>query len=113
MFYGLARSALFRLDPETAHHVALKSPAEYEMKPSETFVQNVWVQMNHEEDPRPVIDCIGADRVLFGSDYPHVEGLADPLSYLDDIADLPLEQQRMIMGGNMLGLMGIDVPAGV
>ena len=59
------------------------------MTPSETFKQNVWVQVNHEEDPRPIIDCIGVDRVLFGSDYPHTEGLADPLSYLDDIADLP------------------------
>jgi predicted TIM-barrel fold metal-dependent hydrolase len=94
-------------------HVALKSPAEYQMKPSETFKQNVWVQMNHEEDPRPVIDCIGVDRVLFGSDYPHVEGLADPLSYLDDIADLSADDQRKIMGGNMLGVMGIEAPATV
>jgi predicted TIM-barrel fold metal-dependent hydrolase len=55
-----------------------------------------------------VIECVGVDRVLFGSDYPHVEGLADPLSYLDDIADLDTEDQRKIMGGNMIDLMGIE-----
>ena len=93
-------------------HVALKSPGEYEMTPTETFKQNVWVQMNHEEDPRPVIDCLGIDRVLFGSDYPHTEGIADPLSYLNDIADLPEEDQRKIMGGNMLALFGMaDAPS--
>jgi predicted TIM-barrel fold metal-dependent hydrolase len=89
-------------------HVALKSPQSYEMTPSETFKRNVWVQANHEEDPRPLIDRIGIDRVLFGSDYPHTEGLADPLSYLADIADLPLDDQRKLMGGNMLDLMGIN-----
>jgi predicted TIM-barrel fold metal-dependent hydrolase len=94
-------------------HVALKSPGEYEMTPSETFKQNVWVQMSHEEDPRPIIDCLGVDRVLFGSDYPHTEGLADPLSYLADIADLPEDDQAKIMGGNMLGVMGLEAPAAV
>ena len=29
---------------------------------------------------------IGADHVLFGSDYPHPEGLADPVSYVDELA---------------------------
>jgi predicted TIM-barrel fold metal-dependent hydrolase len=89
-------------------HVAKKNPGGYEMTPTETFKQNIWVQVNHEEDPRPIIDCVGIDRVLFGSDYPHTEGLADPLSYLADIADLPLEDQRKLMGGNMMDLMGIE-----
>jgi predicted TIM-barrel fold metal-dependent hydrolase len=92
-------------------HVATRAPQEYEMSPSETFKQNIWVQMNHEEDPRPVIDAIGIDRVVFGSDYPHVEGMADPLSFLEDIADLPEDHQRLYMGGTMLRLMGIDPPA--
>ena len=29
--------------------------------------------------------CIGVDHVLFGSDYPHPEGLADPASYVDEL----------------------------
>lgn len=99
--------------PNLLHHldnVALKAPQDYEMTPSDTFRQNVWVQANHEDDPRPVIDLIGPDRVMFGSDYPHLEGMKDPLSYLDHITDFSEEQQRRYMGGNMLDLMGLDVP---
>ena len=32
-----------------------------------------------------IIDVIGADHVLFGSDYPHPEGLAEPCSYVDHL----------------------------
>jgi len=31
-----------------------------------------------EDDLRQLIELVGADRVLFGSDYPHPEGLAEP-----------------------------------
>lgn len=90
-----------------------RMPQEYDMKPSDTFKRNIWVQVNHEEDPRPLIDAIGADHVLFGSDYPHVEGLADPVSYLADLDGLAEEDKRKIMGGNMLHLFGITAPATV
>ena len=47
--------------------------------------------------------------MLFGSDYPHVEGLADPLSYLEDITQLADDEDiRKIMGGNMMRLLGIE-----
>jgi predicted TIM-barrel fold metal-dependent hydrolase len=92
-------------------HVAEKAPHMYEMKPSETFKQNIWVQANHEDVLPPVIDAIGVDRIMFGSDYPHLEGLVEPLSYLENVADMPIEDQRKIMGGNMLGLLGVEVPA--
>lgn len=89
-------------------HVALKAPEEYPMKPSETFCRNVWVQANHEDDPRPVIERVGIDHVVFGSDYPHLEGMVDPVSYLDDITDFTEDQRRRYMGGNMLDLLGVD-----
>jgi predicted TIM-barrel fold metal-dependent hydrolase len=94
-------------------HVAEKAPQLYDMKPSETFNQNVWVQANHEDVLPPVIDVIGVDRVMFGSDYPHLEGLVEPLSYLDNIVDMSEADQRRIMGGNMLDLLGVEVPASV
>lgn len=89
-------------------HVYSRCPQEYEMKPSDTFNRNIWVQVNHEEDPRELIARIGADRVLFGSDYPHVEGLADPLSYLEDLPGMADDDRRKFMGGNMMKLLGID-----
>jgi predicted TIM-barrel fold metal-dependent hydrolase len=61
----------------------------------------------HEEDPRGLVELLGADHVIFGSDYPHPEGMSDPLSYVDEIADLPAEDIARIMGGNMYQLMGV------
>jgi predicted TIM-barrel fold metal-dependent hydrolase len=55
---------------------------------------------NHEQE---------VELVIFGSDHPHVEGLADPLSYHGELAGLPEEDQAKIMGGNMMRLMGLAV----
>ena len=63
----------------------------------------------HEEDPRGLVKLLGADHVIFGSDFPHVEGLADPLSYVDELAGVPEEDLRKIMGGNMMELLGLTV----
>jgi hypothetical protein len=38
---------------------------------------------------------------MFGSDFPHPEGMADPLSYAAVVEDLPLDQQALIMGGSL------------
>ena len=46
--------------------------------------------------------------MLFGSDYPHPEGLADPASYVDELAGLPEESVRKIMGGNLARLMNVE-----
>ena len=52
----------------------------------------------------------GVDHVLFGSDYPHPEGMADPLSYVDELEGSPRRQAK-IMGGNLGRLMNVGVPA--
>jgi predicted TIM-barrel fold metal-dependent hydrolase len=59
------------------------------------------------------MDTIGADHVLFGSDYPHPEGLAEPRSYAEHLpAGLSDEDLRKIMGGNLAEIMKVDVPVG-
>src|SRR4051794_37441184 len=74
----------------------------FDEDPVEVFNRNVWVHAFHEPDPKGLIDIgIPADHVMFGSDFPHPEGMADPLAYADVIADLPLEQQALIMGGSL------------
>ena len=41
-----------------------------------------------------LIDAIGTDHVLFGSDYPHPEGLAEPCSYVDHLPAGPPRRGR-------------------
>lgn len=73
--------------------------------PRETIRRHVWVSPYYEDDVRRLTDLIGADRVLFGSDYPHAEGLADPTSYVEDLAGFSDDDVRRIMHDNAAGLV--------
>jgi predicted TIM-barrel fold metal-dependent hydrolase len=54
----------------------------------------------------------GSSNILFGSDYPHPEGLAEPTTYVDHLPkSLGHDDVRKIMGGNLSRLMGIDEAA--
>ncbi len=72
---------------------------------SDIFKRHVWLVVNPDENVRAMADEIGADHVLFGSDYPHPEGLAEPLSYLDSLEKFSADEQRKIMSSNLAGLL--------
>lgn len=76
-------------------------------RPSEIFKRHVFVSPYFEENIDELVAIVGADQVLFGSDYPHSEGLAEPLAYKADIAHLPIVTQAKIMGGNARQLLGL------
>jgi predicted TIM-barrel fold metal-dependent hydrolase len=82
-----------------------QTPALYDgQDPVEQFRRHVWVAPYYEDDIVALVDAIGADHVLFGSDWPHAEGLADPRSFIDDLAGLSDEAIRLIMRDNGLAL---------
>jgi predicted TIM-barrel fold metal-dependent hydrolase len=90
-----------------------KMPHAFEQDPVEQFKSHVWISPFHEDNLGLLIETIGADHVLFGSDYPHPEGLAEPTSYADHLpAGLPDEDVRKIMGGNLARIMKVDAPVG-
>jgi predicted TIM-barrel fold metal-dependent hydrolase len=79
-----------------------RSPMLFDENPVEVFRRNVWVHAFHEPDPKGLIDLgIPVDHIMFGSDFPHPEGMADPLAYSQVLEDLPFEDQAMIMGGSI------------
>jgi predicted TIM-barrel fold metal-dependent hydrolase len=79
-----------------------RSPVLFDEDPVELFKRNVWVHAVHEPDPTGLIDLgIPVDHVMFGSDFPHPEGMADPLAYAAVVEGLPLDQQALIMGGSL------------
>ncbi len=86
-------------------------PQLFEEHPVDVLKRNVWIHPFHEEDPKGLIDLVGVDHVCFGSDYPHAEGMSDPITYVDDLEGLPEEDKAKIMGGNLAGLMNVGVPA--
>ena len=51
-----------------------------------------------------LVDAIGADHVLFGSDWPHAEGLAEPTDFVHDLDGFSDDEIRLIMRDNGLAL---------
>ena len=47
---------------------------------------------------------MGADRVIFGSDWPHIEGMPQPLDYLVEIKELDAGDQRKVLYDNVTHL---------
>ena len=64
-------------------------PQLFEEHPVDVLKRNIWIHPFHEEDPKGLIDLVGVDHVCFGSDYPHAEGMSDPITYVDDLEGLP------------------------
>lgn len=83
------------------------SPRAFDEDPVEVFKRNIYVHPFHEENPVGLCELIGSDRVLFGSDWPHPEGLADPITFVDDLKGLPDDDVRKVMGGNLAGLLHV------
>jgi predicted TIM-barrel fold metal-dependent hydrolase len=83
------------------------NPHLFEEDPVQVFKRNIFVHPFHEDDPVGLCGVIGADNVLFGSDYPHPEGMSDPISFIDDLDGLSPEDQAKVMGGNLSRLMNI------
>ena len=86
-------------------------PQEFAEHPIDVFKRNVWVHPFHEEDIKGLVELLGAEHVLFGSDFPHPEGMSDPITYVDELEGLPRDDVVKIMGGNLAGLVGAGVPA--
>jgi predicted TIM-barrel fold metal-dependent hydrolase len=86
-------------------HAWKYAPASFAENPVDVFLRNVWVHPFHEEDPVGLVQLLGADHVLFGSDYPHPEGMSDPISFVDELQSLPAADVVKVMGGNLGRLM--------
>ena len=75
------------------------------MSPTETFRQNVWVAPFYEDDVVGLVDTIGASQVLNGSDYPHPEGLAEPIEFVQELAGLDDDSVQRVMRDNFAALI--------
>jgi predicted TIM-barrel fold metal-dependent hydrolase len=86
-------------------HAYKFSPGSFAENPVDVFLRQINVHPFHEEDPVGLVKLLGADRVLFGSDFPHPEGLADPVAFVDELSALPAADVAKVMGGNLGRLM--------
>jgi len=92
---GFLRGLLKKLDI-TANKMAGWFPEQ----PSETFRKHIWINPFWEDDVHEVVELMGSDRVIFGSDWPHIEGMPVPLDYVDELKEFSPAVQQMIMQSN-------------
>ncbi len=85
---------------------ANQTPWVFPENPLDTIRQHVWVTPYYEEDMRKLADLIGVERVLFGSDWPHGEGLAEPSDFVKELHAFSDDEVRIVMRDNCLDLLG-------
>jgi len=76
-------------------------------KPSEALAEHLWICPFPEDNVDELIDALGPDHVLFGSDWPHPEGLREPLDYVVQLAHRDATVIRKVLRGNTARLLGI------
>ena len=79
---------------------AKKSPSWFDEDPVELFRQHVWMNPFWEDNVYEIIELMGADHVIFGSDWPHIEGMPTPLDYVEEVNDLNDGDLQLVMRDN-------------
>jgi len=85
---------------------ANQTPWVFKEDPLETLRRHVWVTPYLEEDLGKLADLIGVDRILFGSDWPHGEGVAQPLDFEKELGGFDAAAKQRILHDNALELLG-------
>ncbi len=73
--------------------------------PIATFARHFRVVPFEDEDLTGLATAIGVDRIMFGSDYPHTDGLAEPASFAEHLTGFDAEAVRKIMRDNARSLI--------
>ena len=80
-------------------------PNSFKQHPVAQFHKHVFVVPFYEDNIRELAELIPVERILFGSDFPHPEGLAHPLDYVREFAVLPKSDVKKVMSENLQGLL--------
>ncbi|MDD7813069.1 amidohydrolase family protein [Mycobacterium sp. CSUR Q5927] len=90
---------------------ANSQPRYFAEDPVEQLRNNVWIAPYYEDDLPLLAETIGVDKILFGSDWPHGEGLEDPVAFTEELSAFSAGDIRKIMRDNALDLLGVNVRA--
>jgi predicted TIM-barrel fold metal-dependent hydrolase len=80
-------------------------PTQFRSDPVEKVLRHVYVSPYYEDDLERLKLTLGADHILFGSDFPHAEGLAEPTDFLYDLKGYDADEVRRVMRENALALV--------
>jgi predicted TIM-barrel fold metal-dependent hydrolase len=89
--------------PDLLHRLDVlhgQNPGMFARHPREQFIEHCWVAPFVEDSVEDLAACLPAGRILFGSDWPHAEGMSHPREFLANVASFSAEDQRRIMVEN-------------
>ncbi len=106
---GMGWTLLERMD----HHCEIwrSQVSHLKMKPSEYFQRNCTISFDVDEFMlKPTAQRLGADRIVWGSDYPHPDAIfpGSVEAIRENIAGLPAADQRLILGLNACKLYNVE-----
>ena len=93
---------LFRKLRQSSNRLA--TAGYFKEDPVESFKQHVWINPFWEDDVNEVAALMGTDRVIFGSDWPHIEGMPTPLDYVAELDQFSAPDQQKILRDNARSL---------
>jgi predicted TIM-barrel fold metal-dependent hydrolase len=85
-----------------------RAPVLFDENPMDVLRRNVFIHIFQDPNPVELIRMLGVENSMFGSDFPHPEGLRDPLAFSEQITEFTPEEQALIMGGNLARLMRVE-----
>lgn len=80
--------------------MAAQHPGMFKSSPRDQFIERCWVAPFVEDSIDELARHLPEERILFGSDWPHAEGLPQPQDFLAGLSSFSLEAQRRIMAEN-------------
>lgn len=82
---------------------------EIKQKPSQYFHRQCYISLDPDEHDLPhVVDVVGADKIMFASDFPHYDAIfPGSVAAVRDRGDLSDEAKRLILGENAARLLGL------
>lgn len=105
---GWAAHLMDRLD-EKHELLSFAHPTVLRRRPSEYLQTNVWYVAEPEERSiDAMLDLVGEDRILWGSDFPHIDSKLDAADAIrSSVGRLTPARQAAVLGTNAAALFGI------
>ncbi len=77
-----------------------QNPGMFTSNPADQFIEHCWVAPFVEDSVPELAAHLPAERILFGSDWPHAEGVGHPRDFFKNVEELSIDDQRKIMVEN-------------
>ena len=77
-----------------------QNPGMFTKNPVDQFRDNCWVAPFVEDSVADLAQHLPVERILFGSDWPHAEGLRHPRDFFKNVEEFSIDDQRKIMVEN-------------